>query len=322
MDRLNGTARYKLPPMTLWRTHIMTLVGVAAILGSCRKDDKPVVVDSSATAVAPPQPTAARNPGWNENAAGPMMLLSSTGDLARALVVIPHLTDSSMNGSAEFRLDSLYSMPVDLFGTSGTATSASIVPAGSQRQVTEGCVSWPEVRVAATPSTTWRVGLRKGLASAIRLDSLEKMSPADSTRITSEIARLSAVAAEGDDPAFQGLPFVVRRAYRFNSGPTTIIVGDVVRKINEEANPREEHILLLAERNSGEGAYVTAYHSRVAGSEDAVRTNEILAAINLRNGSPTIVISFDQEEGGRLALLQRVDNKQWRVTWRSAYTGC
>jgi hypothetical protein len=145
----------------------------------------------------------------------------------------------------------------------------------------------------------------------------------DSASVHREIARLSSAAAEGDDPAFRGLPFIIRRAYRFTHGTTTALAAEVVRKISEEANPREERILLVAERPiSGAGEYTTSFVSRVSGSEDAVRTNEIIGAFRFVRGDvPALVIAYDQFDGGRVALLQK-ENTRWRITWRSAYAGC
>ena len=156
------------------------------------------------------------------------------------------------------------------------------------------------------------------------VDSLETMSAADSASVTREIARLSSMVAEGDDPAFRGLPFSVRKAYRFSLPAISVLAGDVVRKINEEANPREEHLLIVAERTAGTTApYDAVFHTRVAGSEEAVRTNEILGAVQfVRNKRPALVVSFEYADGGRVALLQRISNREWKVTWRSAYTGC
>jgi hypothetical protein len=149
------------------------------------------------------------------------------------------------------------------------------------------------------------------------------MSQADSAAITREVARLSSLAAEGEDPTFAGLPFIVRRVYRFTVGANSALVADVVRKISEEANPREEHILLVAERDNSSTGYVNVFHARVAGSEETVRTNEIVAAVRfVKGGTNALVIAFEYEGGGRIALLERTGNRTWKIRWRSAYTGC
>lgn len=250
------------------------------------------------------------------------MLLSGFESSANAAVVLPGYTDSTLAANQTFMLDPLSSMPVDLFSPAGLAGTASLI-VSSQAINAEGCISWPAATLSPPPAREWRFGFRKGVATALPLDSLEGMTAADSSQVTIEIARIASVVAEGSDPTFRGLPFAVRRAYRFVLGNSSVVVADVVRKINEEANPREEHLLLVAERSTaGDGKYAAAFESRVAGSEEAIRTNEVLGAVRFLRGKPAIIVSFESEEGGRIALLERTGEKQWRITWRSAYAGC
>lgn len=251
------------------------------------------------------------------------MLLSVADNSAGAFVILPLLTDSTLSASTVFKMDSVSGMQVELFNRAGLAGSTSLI-VDARQSVAEGCLSWPQGRLADVPAKAWRIGFAKGTVVPLPLDSLEAMSSADSSLATHELARLSSVLAEGNDPAFRGLPFVVRKAYRFSLSTMSVLAGDVVRKINEEANPREEHLLLLAERpSSGSNGYSAAFHTRVAGTEDAVRTNEILAVVQfVKSNRPGIVVSFEYEDGGRVALLQRMGDHAWKITWRSAYAGC
>jgi hypothetical protein len=250
------------------------------------------------------------------------MFLSVADNSATAFVVLPFLTDSTIDPSV-LAIDSLAETPVELFSRRGLSGSTALVVATDSAR-SEGCLSWPVARLAEIPPEPWKVGFVRGAVAALPLDSLEVMRNADSAAVTTELARLSSVLAEGDDPAFQGLPFSVRKAYRFGTGEVAVLAGDVVRKINEEANPREEHLLVIAERPaSSTGPYSAVFHTRVAGAEDAVRTNEILAAVRfVRSNRPALVVAFEYEDGGRVVLLQRIGARGWRVTWRSAYTGC
>lgn len=249
------------------------------------------------------------------------MLLSISDNSAAAQVVIPSLTDSTINPSA-FDVDSLAEVSVELFSRRGLSGSTVLgIQPDSARL--EGCLSWPQVRLAEIPPEPWRIGFLRGVVAPLPLDSLEAMRSADSVAVTTELARISSALAEGDDPAFQGLPFTVRKAYRFTVGSVSVVAGDVVRKIPEEANPREEHLLIVAERTTAGAQYAPRFHSRVAGAEEAVRTSEILGAIRfVKTNRPALVVAFDYEDGGRVALLQRVSSREWRITWRSAYTGC
>jgi hypothetical protein len=127
-----------------------------------------------------------------------------------------------------------------------------------------------------------------------------------------------------NDPTFQGLPFTVRKAYRATSERSSFLIGDIVRRIPQEASPREEHLLLVAEKSSsGAGRYETVFETRASGSEDLVRTSEILGAVRFVNGGRVaLIVSFEYENGSRVVLIERMQPFQWKMTWRSAYSGC
>lgn len=294
------------------------------VLVSACRDERQLPVDSAAaadsiqTVANPVRPST----GWDSSTAGPVMLLSVAENSAVALVVFPMFTDSTLAEASAMPLDSLMDAPVELFSRRGLAGATSVA-GRAQVQVPEGCLSWPQARLADAATEPWRVGFVRGVVAPLPLDSIEVMKGPDSAAVTREVARLSSAAVEGDDPVFRGLPFIVRRAYRFTHGTATVLAAEVVRKISEEANPREERILLVAERlASTTGEYVTAFVSRTSGSEDAVRTNEIIGAFRFVRGDvPALVVAHDYFHGGRVALLQK-EGTRWRITWRSAYAGC
>lgn len=296
-------------------------------LGSvaCSGPDKPGGSDSSALAASkiPASQPAAVNTGWDDASAGPVMLLAANNDGgSTARLVLPRQTDSTLAAASTFQLDSLSMLPVDLFGPAGSAGQSTIV-VSSQKSSGQACLAWPVARLTPHPNASWRVGFLEGKAAAIKLDSISGMTSADSLMTTTELARVASAANANGDPAFQGLPFIVQKGYRFSSGELSVLVGDIVRKINQEANPREEHLLLIAERSSPGGHYVVAYQSRSAGSEDAVRTAAVLAAVRfVQPAKPALVVSFQYDDGGQVGLIERTGDHQWRITWRSAYTGC
>lgn len=298
------------------------LVVVPAI--GCRSDTRPSAADSDSarTTAVVPAPVLPVNTGWQENESGPALLLSDSGSTSIASVVLPMLSDSTASGTTVFTADSLTGMSFDLFGRSGSAGPV-IASARDQSSSADGCIVWPTVTLEGKAERTWRFGIKRGLASAIPLDSLEGMQSTDSVHVTTELARLASSLAVSSDRAFEGLPFSVRKAYRGTAGTMTILIGDVVRKINEEANPREEHLLVIAERGQGnEASYRAVFHSRAAGSEEVVRTSEILGAVKLLSGKAAIVVSFDYGNGGRVALIERISGSGWKLTWRSAFSGC
>jgi hypothetical protein len=320
--RRQGSSGYKLQPMTTQRACILIAVSATA-LSAC-SEDKPRSPDSAA--ILPPVVSAPVKPvpstGWEAETAGPVMLLSISDNSAAALVVLPQMTDSTI-GSSPFLVDSLSGLPVELFSRDGLSGS-TLLTVDSRQSPHEGCLSWPQARLSEIPADPWRMGFVQGVVAPLPLDSTESMGKGDSTFVTRELARLSSLVAEGDDSTFRGLPFAVRKAYRFSHKDISVLVGDVIRKIPEEANPREEHLLVLAERAvSSSGSYSPVFHTRVAGAEDAVRTNDILGAVRfVKTGRPALVVAFEYEDGGRVALLQRMNEREWRITWRSAYTGC
>jgi hypothetical protein len=250
-----------------------------------------------------------------------VLLLSVTEAVRRASVVLPGVTDISDADADSPDADSARGNEFDLFdrsGSVGVATLESISAAPA-----EGCAGWPVGTFRETPSRSWRVGLGYRAAKAIPLDSLASFTSADSAMVTIELAKLASTITANGDPAFQGLPFTVREAYRLKLSAATVIVGDIVRTINEEANPREEHLLLVAEKQAGDTEFHAAFYSRAAGTEDAVRTNEVLAAVRFtKTNREAIVIQFGFEDGDRAALLERVAAGNWKITWRSAYSGC
>lgn len=318
---MRGPVGYKLSRMIFHRACLA--IPLLAFSSACRGEGKPARSDSAATpppSAVPSQPSA-MNPGWDESEAGPVILLAVDEAAAKASVVFPLMTDSGVSTSA-FQLEPLSGLSVDLFDRSGVVASGSLI--GMPEIISTGnCPSWP-IATLGNVTRQWRIGFRKGTAKALPLDSLEGLASADSLLTTTELARLASALSATGDPVFQGLPFAVRKAYRTNLGATTVLVGDVVRRINEEANPREEHLLLIAERPSnGESAYVTAFHSRAAGSEEVVQTNDVLGAVEfVSSHRPAMLVSFDYEDGGRVVLIERVGNGSWKITWRSAYTGC
>ena len=302
---------------------IALVVSAALLVSGCRSDKTPSVADTSNVSATSTSTTVAEpsTNGWNESEAGPILLLSMSEAVRQASVVIPGVNDVHSVNDQIAAADSLKGNEFDLFdrsGHTGVAALEAISPSSS-----EGCSAWPVGSFKEAPSRSWRIGFGYQVARAIPLDSLEAMKSADSSTVTVELARLSSMATVNADPAFEGLPFTVREAYQLQLSEGSIIVGDVVRTINEEANPREEHLLLIGEKEPGGSAYHTAFYSRSAGSEEEVRTNEILAAVRfVKTNRAAIIVSFGYADGDRAALIERVANGSWKMTWRSAYSGC
>jgi hypothetical protein len=142
--------------------------------------------------------------------------------------------------------------------------------------------------------------------------------------LAASLAQTAATLPVSSDPTFRRLPFRVQSAYTFRLDSVEVVVADVVRALNEEANPRIEHLLLIGERPIGtKGKYAVGYFSRIAGAEETMQATEVLAAVRIGvSKSPAIVVGVDSEEGVQLGLIERNGPGQWRPTWKSAYTTC
>lgn len=155
------------------------------------------------------------------------------------------------------------------------------------------------------------------------------LAPADSARRAADVVRVASAMSDDTAAEFRGLPFAVHDAHRFVlPDGTDGVVAELVRHLNEEANPREEHILLILERDStpaigGPPAYVPAYVERTSGREDDIESWEVLAGVLLGpRRTPAMIVSRDDGDGGSYTLLTRTGPGKWQVAWNSAYTGC
>jgi len=315
-------ATRKLPFMTLVRgvPHLL-VAGALCILG-CRDASKHPRADSAAT-INPVRPLtgSTTSTGW-DSAAGPVVVVPASRESANVAIVLPGLTDSALASVSRFQLDSLENMPLDLFNLHGLIGSSGLRVV-SQSVDQTGCVKWPTGRLTNPAPGAWRIALEKRRATGIPLSALEEMKAADSARFVGSILGAVEYLRDGGDPVFRGIPFSVRKGYQLMISPSSVLVAEVVRKINEEANPREEHILVLAEQQAEDGTFRVAFQMRSAGAEEALETSEILAALKIaKSNHPAFVLTFDYEDGGKVGLLERGPGSTWRIVWKSAYAGC
>jgi len=249
------------------------------------------------------------------------MLVSSEGSVDTAAVVLPEATDSTIE-SIQDNAAPVSGLVFDLFGRGGKLDESTAIPL-RVAEARQECYGWPLAEVHTTRSG-WRVGFARGRAQAIKLDSIERMSSTDSAALAASLAQAAAILPIASDPTFKGLPFRVRSAYTFRLDSVNVVVADVVRSVNEEANPRIEHLLLIGERPVGAaGKYSPAYYSRTAGAEETTQATEILAAVQIGpSRRPAVVVNIEFDEGRKLGLIERTVSGQWRFLWRSAYTDC
>jgi hypothetical protein len=280
----------------------------------------PVVrVDSAPTA------PAVGEIAWDDASAGPALFVP--GDSARpsaAAAVLPDSTTFAADSAVGAATAALDGVAVDLFAPSGQVGTAQIA-ASARDAFGDECAVGPTVRLTgrATPSS-WTVAFATGRAAPIRIDSIVGLAAADSAARAAEVARLASLVPRTNSGEFAGLPFSVRQAHRFTESGVDVVVAEVVRKVAQEANPREQHVLLVGERPAGSKArYELAYHETSAGDETNVETRDVLAAVRLgASRRPTIVLNREFAEGLAYSLIERTGPRRWRVRWTSGTVGC
>lgn len=308
---------------------ILVAIVVVAGISACERAQTPRSVDSPAVA-ADTMPSSADtivgedDVDWRDEN-GPVLAVA--GDSAGiAILVLPAL-DTPRTSVAD--IDSLRDLEIDLFSTRGRVGSGKLRPRSIPAPTDEECAEWPTAQLVQRGSTRparWNVGLATGSAIALAMDSLAGMHQPDSARLAAEIAKLASVMPNDTAPMFRGLPFRVQNAYRVQPTPGVfVIVATVIRTINQEANARTEHLLLVAEqdRNAPGAKLQTRYFERVSGPEESTETIDILAALMLGpEERPTIILGRSDDSGTAFALLERSSTGVWTLQWSSPYTDC
>lgn len=297
------------------------------LLAACGDDETPVRIDSTSTAVtATPEPTAttAVSSGWAAEFGPALFVAGGEGALQ---VVLPAVTDSTFADSTVWAGAALERTPeIELFARAGRIGTVRLAPGARppMPDANEGCIAWPTVRPAEGAPAHWQAGFVQGRAVALPLDSIETLARGDSARVAADAARLASQIPNDTAVAFAGLPFFVRTAYRVRLGNgTEVLVADVTRRIGQEADPREQHVFLVAERPDDATPWRLGWFSRTSGPEDQTEMRELLAAVQLgASRVPTLVLGVTYEEGSSYALVLRTADGTWRERWSSAYTGC
>jgi len=203
-------------------------------------------------------------------------------------------------------------------GTAGSLRVRGFSP------VEEECAMWPVVVLSADSTRDWAVAFQRGASTAIVLHAMEALASPDSARLAVQLTRLAASLPNDTSRAFHGLPFVVRAAHLFAPAERVeAVVAEIARRVNVEANPREETLLLIAERNNPAAQWRVAYSERASGDEVRVERATPLAAVRLgADKTPTVVLERAGADWITYALVQRLPDGRWRKSWESAYSGC
>lgn len=296
---------------------------LVATLVACERQPAVSRADSAAPTAANATDSAARRrvaSGWN-GAAGPALLVQGPAR-EEAIALYPTADDS--DAVAQLDSASMRQLPVALVGRGGAILTALLgAPSGDG---TDECERWPLRAMQPESVSTWAVGFVNTRVTPLALDSVAVLTPRDSMALAAEASRLASTVTLPTDAAFQGLRFTAHDVRRFEIAPgLQALVAHMVRRVNQEANPREEQTLLIAERDSGatSGRYSLAYAERDFGREEAVITPEVLAGVRFGRGvSPVLVVARDNDAGISYRMIERTGPRQWRARWSSGTISC
>lgn len=258
---------------------------------------------------------AAERPRW-EVSAGTLLLVR---DDSLTRVIYP--TVGQLDSSVVLDEALVRGFVADAIAPDGSAGSLRV---RGFAPVDEDCAVWPVVMLSTDSARDWTVAFERGVSRAIPLRPIESLASSDSARLAAQLTRLAASLPNDTARAFRGLPFVIRAAHGFTpEGGVEAVVTEVVRRLNVEANPREETLLLIAERRGTSGEWRVVYSERASGDEIHVERATPLAAVRLGAAAlPTLVLERAGADWIAYALVQRQRDGQWQESWESAYSGC
>lgn len=311
----------------------LALAATALCVLACERSRTTPTTVGTATegAAREAQPARTERPrasGWEASAGSVLVVRDSAA--SSGFVIFPQYADSVLPDTVRFNDASLRGTQLDLLGRAGQVGEARLGALVSQEWSGSGCAEWPTAPLRPVGDSmlppAWAVAFTAGRVQPIALDSLEALPRIDSARVAADITRLASALPNDTIPAFRGVPFAVDRAYRFSlASGVRVLVAEVVRRLNQEANPLEQQILLVAERDSASKSARprTVYFERSSGSEDGLETFDVLAAVMLgATRRPALVLMREGPETNAYALLERGADGQWRLRWTSARTGC
>jgi hypothetical protein len=245
----------------------------------------------------------------------------------QAAVIVPDVDTAASLDTVTFDVSRYRAMSLDLF-SGGRRQATATVGTNIALEVPEDCSAWPVVRLSGAPadsvSGAWQIAFAADRFQALELDSLSMFQRADSLKLVTELARVASGAPGDTVAALRGIPFVVRRAYRATlPGQVGVVIAEVGRGLNQEANPIQEHLLVIAERDSIAREYRLAYLERAAGGEEMLESSELLL-IGIPRGreQPVVLLARYLGDGVVYSMLERNAEGKWRLRWSSPYAGC
>lgn len=302
------------------------LVGTILAMTACRSERADKRSDSTQVRFQPTQPVpgvSGSRSMW-ELRLGPFFVVpGANGELA--YLIYPEFTSDVSLDSVEFDFNRFRGASVELVADGRSVGSARMESVSADR--VDACPSWPMARLVRPTNAEgapkdWTVGLAAGVAT-LPVEWITSLSTKDSLQLTVAVARLASGLPGDTASVFRGRPFIVRQLARIGADPTRFLLAEVVRTIDQEAMPLQEHLLIVADPDSSErSGYRVAYFERSIGYEDVIETTELLAAMALDTTATVLLVSREQGDGVSYAALERISGQAWRVRWTSAFAGC
>lgn len=316
----------------LLRSPRVVLAATLVLLAACERRQNPPATDSTVPMRPAPQgPGTATATTWDSRL-GPVLLIGGSSPTL-ATVVVPDSVRSGGETVTEKDALTIRSSAALLMGRSDSVQLGILQDAKITRDENEEeCTGWPSWHIAPAKSVrsgalaSWTVGVVGSAPRPIRLESIENMSRADSARLAAEATRLASTLPSVNSDRLAGLPFTVTTLWRFPAAPGVEgIAANLVRRVNQEARPLEEHTLLIAERDSSrrDERFGLAYHDRTQGAEETVESRDVLAAMRATtDAQPMLIIARDFGDGSAYAIVERDPSGRWRDRWHSARGHC
>ncbi|MEO6445389.1 MAG: hypothetical protein ABIZ91_02525 [Gemmatimonadaceae bacterium] len=304
---------------------VLGMVGTA-----CDKPAPPRSNDTVAFIPPPPLEPDSASPTaespWDASAG--VVFLSAGPNANTAALIFPRLAADAEVTDAGLDVAPYLGTAFDLLGN-GRVVSGATLSAAMPGNGAQDCSGWPMVQLAGVAADSaargWTIAFERGKVLPIAFDSIAGLPSADSSRLAVELARIASGMPGDTLSELRGIPYQVRRAYRFAIAPGVEgILAEIQRTLNQEASPKQEHLLFVAERDSTtRGRYEVAYFERSSGGEEMLESTELLSVARFGPRQDVgLFVARYVGDGLIYSLLQRTGSRRWRHRWSSPYTGC
>jgi len=279
-------------PRVVWWTELTVAGCIAACGGSdTPRGGGPIRASNAATEVAPVTGE------WPAELGAMLVVQSDTEDFALVLYPVEP-------GAAKASLA--------LVSSSGD-TVLRRVALGVQDSLHCGDATIGRLSRSTPPS--WSIGIQSAAAVPLRTDSMDALSAADSVLYAAEMARLASAVGAQQTSRFTGLPFTLTTLRRLRVDGREVVAAQVVRRVNQEADPLEERTLIVAERGTvTREQFTTVRSGRSEGSEDNIDHFDLLAALRTGRGT-LLVIAQEKPTGTTFDILERNAAGDWALKW-------